>query len=300
MTLAPAGRLVVSSGIIDEREAWVRDSLGPPGLELVETMPDGDWRTMVWRRGVTKLLRAPGVRPGRASRTGGPGCPPDPDGLRLQPGDEIELLDNSGWVYRTRLTGRRRGSRVAGEVVGRHRPETEPRARVALYQSLLKGQKMELVLQKGTELGVGRFIPVLSERCVSRPTAVEVGRKLERWEAVVREAAEQSGRSVLPEVAAGVFRGCLPEAARADIGLFAWEEERSSRDRTADRGGRAGRATGRQPRAGAASSAAPGGAAGGPRRWLLARRSWRSRGSWLQGRTLGRGYCARRPRRWWP
>jgi 16S rRNA (uracil1498-N3)-methyltransferase len=147
--------------------------------------------------------------------------------LRLHPGDTIELLDNSGWIYTARLTEVGK-SRVAGDVVGRHRPETEPRVRVELYQALLKGQKMELVLQKGTEIGVTRFVPVLSERCVSRPGSGEMGRKLERWEAIVREASEQSGRAILPEVAQmEPFEGACRQAARADLALVAWEGERS-------------------------------------------------------------------------
>jgi 16S rRNA (uracil1498-N3)-methyltransferase len=148
--------------------------------------------------------------------------------LRLHPGDTIELLDNSGWSHTARLVEVGK-ARVTGEVVGRSRPETEPRVRVELYQALLKGQKMELVLQKGTEIGVARFVPVVSERCVSRPGAGEMGRKLERWEAIVREAAEQSGRVILPEVAqVESFESACRLAARADLALIAWEDERSS------------------------------------------------------------------------
>jgi 16S rRNA (uracil1498-N3)-methyltransferase len=147
--------------------------------------------------------------------------------LRLHPGDIVELLDNSGWVHTARLTEVGKG-RVAAEVVGRRRAETEPRVRLELYQALLKGQKMELVLQKGTELGIARFVPVLSERCVSRPGTGEMDRKLERWEAIVREASEQSGRAVLPEVARmESFESACRKAVQSDLGLIAWEGERS-------------------------------------------------------------------------
>ncbi len=145
--------------------------------------------------------------------------------LRLRPGDTVELLDGSGFVLLARLVAVSKEG-VAAEVVERRRSNSEPGVELVLYQALLKGQKMELVLQKGTEIGVSRFVPVLSERCISRPAAADLERRLERWQAIVREAAEQSGRAVLPRVAA---LESLEEACRSAVAgglaLMAWEEE---------------------------------------------------------------------------
>jgi 16S rRNA (uracil1498-N3)-methyltransferase len=148
--------------------------------------------------------------------------------LRLRPGDTIELLDNSGYAYVTRIAEIRRDA-VTAEVVDRHKPGTEPRVHVELYQALLKGQKMEWVLQKGTEIGVGRFVPVLSERCVSRPTKTDLEERLNRWRAIVREAAEQSGRAILPDVAGleSFERACVT-ASGAGLAIMAWEEEKAA------------------------------------------------------------------------
>ena len=145
--------------------------------------------------------------------------------LRLRPGDTIELLDGSGALYEARLS-EVTADVVAAELLGRREPATEPSVRLELYQALLKGEKMELVLQKGTEIGVSRFVPVLSERCISRPAVSELERRLERWRTIVREAAEQSGRAALPEVAPlHRFTGACKEAVSAELAMMAWEEE---------------------------------------------------------------------------
>ncbi len=78
-----------------------------------------------------------------------------------------------------------------------HRPE--PRLRLVLYQSLVKGERFDWVLEKGTEVGVAAFVPLLSQRSVMRPASGRSERP-GRWHRVVREAAEQCGRSVLPEL----------------------------------------------------------------------------------------------------
>lgn len=145
--------------------------------------------------------------------------------LRLRPGDDLELLDNSGAIFVARISDISREV-VSAQVVEQRWPGTEPPVRLDLYQALLKGQKMEWVLQKGTEIGVTRFVPVLSERCVSRPTAAEMTSRLERWRAIVREAAEQSGRTRLPEVALlESFDQAVASAAAAGLAVMAWEQE---------------------------------------------------------------------------
>lgn len=120
--------------------------------------------------------------------------------LRLQPGALIEVLDGAGFAYRVEIvslsprTGR-------GRVLGRRAVENEPDARLTLYQCSLKADKFEWVLQKGTELGVSRFVPVISRRSIVRPASALL-RKYDRWRAIIREAAEQSGRGRLPDLAA--------------------------------------------------------------------------------------------------
>lgn len=147
--------------------------------------------------------------------------------LRLRPGESVELLDGSGWVHAARILEINR-EQVVVEVVERRPSNAEPGVELELYQALLKGQKMEMVLQKGTEIGVSRFVPIMSERCISRPSSGDLAGRMDRWRSIVREAAEQSGRSICPTVEPlESFQDGCRGAARADLALMAWEEERS-------------------------------------------------------------------------
>jgi 16S rRNA (uracil1498-N3)-methyltransferase len=118
--------------------------------------------------------------------------------LRLQAGAEILLVDGSGFEYTARLTTVS-SRRVEVEVGEAHPCAGEPELQLALYACTLKADKFEWVLQKGTELGVSRFVPVVSRRSIVRPAAA-LASKLPRWQTIVREAAEQAGRGRLPVV----------------------------------------------------------------------------------------------------
>ena len=115
--------------------------------------------------------------------------------LRMQVGDEICLLDGSGYEYRVRLVSIG-ANECVGQVMERVKGRAEPHCKVTLYISLLnKADKFEWALQKCTELGAARFVPVRSARSISDAP----GRtKMERWERIIQEAAEQSGRAVIP------------------------------------------------------------------------------------------------------
>jgi len=96
---------------------------------------------------------------------GGPLAHQMADVLRLRPGERITLLDNTGWAYEVELT-KVSAQQVEGEVRRKTLATGEPRTKITLYQALLKGDHFELVLQKGTELGIVDFVPLISERCV--------------------------------------------------------------------------------------------------------------------------------------
>lgn len=115
------------------------------------------------------------------------------DVLRLQAGDRVAVLDNSGWEYEVALEEVSRGV-VEGKICGK-RNLAEPAAEIVLYQALLKGTRFDIVLQKCTEVGVSAFVPVVCERCVARYPG---DKKMERWHRIIVEAAEQSGRGKLP------------------------------------------------------------------------------------------------------
>lgn len=142
--------------------------------------------------------------------------------LRIRPGERIVLLDNTGQEFETVLDTVS-GDACEGRIVAQRPSLNEPRVRLTLYAALLKHDKFEWVLQKGVELGVAAFQPVLTKRCMSdepRP------HRLERWQRIVREAAEQSERGLIPLLAAPLgFAAAVTQAAQAGLALIPYEGE---------------------------------------------------------------------------
>ena len=141
--------------------------------------------------------------------------------LRLGQGSVITLLDGSGAAYPTWIDALD-AERATGRVLGKEQVQSEPGLGLTLYQCVLKRERFEWVLQKGTELGVSRFVPVISSRTVVRPAA-RLEPKYERWRAIVREAAEQSRRGRLPILGDPLlWDDALDQGA--GVRLLVWEE----------------------------------------------------------------------------
>lgn len=118
--------------------------------------------------------------------------------LRLKAGDAIVVLDGAGNEYDVTLTTAR-GRQVSGRIVQKRDATGEPAVEIALFQSLLTREKFEWVLQKGTEVGVSRFVPIQTERTLLRARHIDP-KKMVRWQRIVVEAAEQSHRSRVPQI----------------------------------------------------------------------------------------------------
>ena len=112
--------------------------------------------------------------------------------LRCKKGDELIVFDGKGNCLRTNVlrTDRRE---VTVEVLETFPCVTESPVNIILVQGLLKGQKMDMVIQKATELGVREIQPVITERSQARET-----RKVIRWKKISEEASKQSGRGIVP------------------------------------------------------------------------------------------------------
>ena len=120
--------------------------------------------------------------------------------LRLRPGSEIKVFDNSGWEYSI-LLSEISDTKVSGHISSKTLGFVETSSKVVLYQALLKTDKFELVLQKCTELGVAEFIPVQCTRTIPRTDNHGLTEhRLSRWKKIVTEAAEQSGRVHVPPI----------------------------------------------------------------------------------------------------
>jgi 16S rRNA (uracil1498-N3)-methyltransferase len=137
----------------------------------------------------------------------------------------VVALDGSAYEYIVRLTFL--GKRAIGSVEERRMNDAEPGTRLALYQALLKGQKLDLVLQKGTEIGVSRFVPVRTTRSI--PSEISTSR-MRRLQEIVREAAEQSGRGIVPQVGHPIqFRDAISHATSTGPVIFLQQEETAHR-----------------------------------------------------------------------
>lgn len=104
-------------------------------------------------------------------------------------------------------------------------PSPEPGVRVTLYQGLPKGDKMDYIVQKCTEAGMRRIVPVLFSRCVMKWDAKDGEKRLLRWRRIAREAAKQAGRAAVPEIESALTLDAL--CARLPghaLALAPWEE----------------------------------------------------------------------------
>jgi 16S rRNA (uracil1498-N3)-methyltransferase len=148
------------------------------------------------------------------------------DVLRLRPGDGIVVLDNSGWEREAEIVEVGR-ERVVGRVLSRALATGEPRTKVSLFQGVLKGSHFETVLQKGTELGIVEFVPVITQRCVIA-SLDDVNKRMVRWRRIVQEAAEQSRRGRLPNLQPAMLfsQACERAKRTGGLSLMPWEEEK--------------------------------------------------------------------------
>ncbi|MBI4597254.1 MAG: 16S rRNA (uracil(1498)-N(3))-methyltransferase [Candidatus Omnitrophica bacterium] len=116
--------------------------------------------------------------------------------LRLRAGDGLECFDGSGAIYDGVIDQCASGQvRVA---VRRHRQVPAQQRRIALAMALLPADRFDWAIQKATELGAAQIIPLVTERTIIRLTKEQGQRKVGRWQAISREAAQQCGQAVLP------------------------------------------------------------------------------------------------------
>jgi 16S rRNA (uracil1498-N3)-methyltransferase len=143
--------------------------------------------------------------------------------LRLGPGDEVTVFDGEGREYRTALFDDYEGG-VYLSIQEELNPERESPVRITLGQGLLKGEKMKFVIQKATELGVDRIIPLVSSRSIPLVEGDRETLRIERWRRIAQEAAKQCGRTVVPEVAPVHELGDFLSQGEG-TGVILWEGE---------------------------------------------------------------------------
>lgn len=131
--------------------------------------------------------------------------------LRLREGDGCVLFNGDGRDFDARITAiSKRG--VLADIVGTRAVENESPLRVTLLQGIARGEKMDLILQKATELGVSAILPVMAERTEVKLDAERAEKRVAHWHSVIASACEQSGRARLPALSPPAS---LADAARA-------------------------------------------------------------------------------------
>lgn len=146
------------------------------------------------------------------------------DVLHLTIDEQLVLLDNSGNEFLCSII---KSSKAGVEVEVREcrAGKSESPVRIILCQGLLKSARFEWILEKGTELGVAAFAPIICHRSLSRLEEAGTS-KLQRWQRILQEAAEQCGRSRIPALLPirSVMQA-LNDIPPGAIALMPWEEE---------------------------------------------------------------------------
>lgn len=145
--------------------------------------------------------------------------------MRGKPGDRFVVCDGSGReaVVKVRSLAKHE---VLADLVSVRDSQGEPSVKITIAQALPKGDKMDIVIQKGTEVGAACFIPYSSERTIVQYDAKKEFKRLERWQKIAKEAAEQAHRGRIPEVApVHAWQELLQAVSEVDLALFCYEKE---------------------------------------------------------------------------
>lgn len=145
--------------------------------------------------------------------------------MRMKEGDQFICSDGAGCEAIVQVVGLNKQSVIA-KVIETLTPSAEPDVKVWIAQSLPKGDKMETVIQKGTEIGASKFIPFLSSRGVVKYDSDKEQKRLIRWGKIAKEAAEQAHRNMIPQVEPPCsWEQMLKRAEEVDLALLCYEQE---------------------------------------------------------------------------
>lgn len=144
--------------------------------------------------------------------------------MRSSVGDQLICCDGQGVDYLVEIT-KRSSTQIECRIVEKYASRGEPATKITIAQSLPKREKFEWVLQKGTEMGAVHFLPFVSERTVVKLDEKKVKQKVTRWKTIVKEAAEQAHRGVIPEVdSPRSWEELLHTIQQAEVALIAYEK----------------------------------------------------------------------------
>lgn len=148
--------------------------------------------------------------------------------LRLAPGEQVTVCTGDGMVYLAELEQFSKDS-VTGRILEVLENQKETDVQIVLYQGMPKGDKLELIVQKCTELGVSAVIPVETGRSIVHLDAKKAEKKIERWQKIAHEASQQSKRVQVPEIGPYLtWKQCLAQLKDDDgLTIIFWEDEQT-------------------------------------------------------------------------
>jgi len=148
--------------------------------------------------------------------------------LRLSVNDEIRVLDGHGNAYIAVLTKDDKEKTIAR--ILEHQYSPLPPFRIKLIQGLPKFNKMDLIVQKCTELGVDEFIPVICHRTIPKLSEESAHKRLKRWQQIVIGACKQSGRMHFPKIHPIIeFEKWHEEGPESELNLIFWTGEKKQK-----------------------------------------------------------------------
>lgn len=145
--------------------------------------------------------------------------------LRLAPGDGVVLFDDDGFEHEGKIRGYT-GAAAEIAIEKSYRPERESPLAITLAQALGKGDKLDLIVEKATELGVAAIAPFICRRTVPKLDSDAAKRRGERWRRIALGAAKQSGRTRVPEIHELIdFSDLVARPSPCELKILFWENE---------------------------------------------------------------------------
>lgn len=150
------------------------------------------------------------------------------DVLRYNIGDELDICDEEGIRYNTEILNFAQHE-ISLKILEKLESTTEPEINVTLFQGLPKADKMELIIQKCTEIGVCEVVPVITDRVIVKLDEKSADKKIERWNKIALEAAKQSGRQKVPVVQKPIkLKNLIENISKYDILILPYECEKEN------------------------------------------------------------------------
>ena len=144
--------------------------------------------------------------------------------LRVGKGDMITVFDGTGREYAV-LVENMASTKVEGRIIEERMVQTETQIEITLFQGLPKSGKMDFVIEKCTELGAKKIVPVLTARSIPDIDEKNINKRMARWERIAREATKQCGRTQVPQVSKIIqLQDAFKE--KFDLCLILWEGEK--------------------------------------------------------------------------